>query len=116
MKPWVWRFGTPSVVLAVVGLVAVGLAKGQPPQPPGGGGTRGDSKEDFPAVVKRMSAAKPGVMKKQMDLLNERYDLSDRPAKGVTMTRGKPVQAGARTKLPSGLSWAQLGGMSADEI
>jgi len=31
-------------------------------------------------------------MKRQMDLLKERYDLSDKPAGGVTMSGGKPVQ------------------------
>lgn len=34
----------------------------------------------------------------------------------ATMTRGKPVQAGVRVKLPSGLSWQQLGELSPAEI
>ena len=51
-----------------------------------------------------------------MDLLNERYDLSNRPAKGVTMSRGKPIQEGVRAKLPTGVTWEQLGGMSPEEI
>ena len=61
-------------------------------------------KESFEAVMARMKAAKPGVMKRQMDLLNERYDLSNRPATGVTMSRGKPVQDGVRAKLPAGMT------------
>ena len=48
-------------------------------------------KESFEAIMARMKAAKPGVMKRQMDLLNERYDLSNHPAAGVTMSRGKAV-------------------------
>ena len=48
----------------------------------------------------RMEAAKPEIMKRQLDLLQDRYDLSDRPAVGVTMSRGKPVQDGVRAKLP----------------
>jgi hypothetical protein len=36
-----------------------------------------------------MKASKPEVMKRQMDLLKERYDLGNRPAKDVTMSRGR---------------------------
>jgi len=75
-----------------------------------------DIKEDFAAIMDRMKAAKPQVMKRQMDLLNERYDLSNRPAKGVTMSKGKPVQEGVRVKLPSGMTWEKLASMSLEEI
>jgi len=73
-------------------------------------------KESFEAIMARMKAAKPAVMKRQMDLLNERYDLSNRPAAGVTMSRGKPVQEGVRIKLPVGMTWERLAGMSPEEI
>ena len=73
-------------------------------------------KESFEAIMARMKAAKPGVMKRQMDLLNERYDLSNRPAAGVTMSRGKPVHEGVRIKLPVGMTWERLAGMSPEEI
>ena len=72
--------------------------------------------ETFEAITARMKAAKPEVMKRQMDLLGMRYDLSNRPASGVTMSRGKPVQEGVRAKLPQGLTWAQLGAMGPEEI
>jgi cytochrome c peroxidase len=72
--------------------------------------------EDFATVMKRMKAAKPGIEKRQSDLLQQRYDLSDRPAAGVTMSRGKPVQEGVRAKLKAGVSWDQLGSLSPDEI
>jgi cytochrome c peroxidase len=72
--------------------------------------------EDFTTVMTRMKEAKPGIMKRQMDLLNERYDLSNRPAKGVTMSRGKAVQEGLRIKLPDDMTWEKLAGMSLDEI
>ena len=39
-------------------------------------------KEDFAAIMARMKAEKPGVMKRQMDLLVARYDLANRPASG----------------------------------
>jgi cytochrome c peroxidase len=64
-----------------------------------------------------MSAAKKEIMDRQMKLLAERYDLSDQPAKNVTMTRGKPIQQGVRAKLPQGVkSWEELASMSPDTI
>ena len=72
--------------------------------------------ESFSAVRTRMSEAKPGVMKRQADLLAERYDLSNRPATGAVMDRTKPLQEGVRVKLPSGVTWAQLADMTPDQI
>jgi cytochrome c peroxidase len=51
-----------------------------------------------------------------MDLLTERYDLSNRPAHGLVMDRKKPVQEGVRVKLPAGLTWAQLANMTPEQI
>jgi cytochrome c peroxidase len=61
-------------------------------------------------------AAKPGIERQHQAMLEERYDLSDRPAQGVTMEHGKPLQEGVRVKLPQGLTWDQLAAMSPDEI
>jgi len=72
--------------------------------------------EEFDSVVARMKAAKPEIMKRQMDLLKERYDLSDKPARSVTMSRGKSVQEGVRVKLPAGTTWQKLAEMTPDEI
>lgn len=72
--------------------------------------------ESFSAVRNRMSEAKPGVMKRQANLLAERYDLSNRPAAGAVMDRSKPLQEGVRVKLPSGVTWAQLADMTSDQI
>jgi len=72
--------------------------------------------EDFDGIMARMKAAKPDVMKRQMDLLQERYDLLNNPALGVTMSRGKPIQQGVRAKLPEGVTWQQLAEMTPDEI
>ena len=72
--------------------------------------------ETFAATHDRMSAAKSAVMKKQMDLLAERYDLSNKPAAGVVMDRSKAVQDGVRVKLSAGVNWAQLAGMTAQQI
>jgi cytochrome c peroxidase len=74
-------------------------------------------KEDFSVVVERMSAAKAEVMARHMKLLQERFDLSDRPAEGVKMSRGKPIQEGIRARLPAGVrSWETLGAMTPDQI
>ena len=75
-----------------------------------------DIKETFASIVARMKAAKPEIEKRQADLLNERYDLSNRPGQGVTMSRGKPVQEGIRAKLPAGMTWEKLAAMSPEEI
>src|SRR6267378_6362339 len=72
--------------------------------------------ETFAATHDRMSAAKSGIMKRQMDLLAERYDLSNKPAAGVVMDRSKPVQDGVRVKLYPGTTWAQLAGMTPQQI
>src|SRR6202048_3532273 len=75
-----------------------------------------DITEPFSTIMARMTAAKPGIEKEHTDLLNERYELSNRPAQGVTMERGKPLQEGVRVKLPSGMTWERLAAMSPDEI
>lgn len=73
--------------------------------------------EPFEAVKTRMEAAKPEVMQRQMDLLEERYDLSDNPIPGVASAgRGKPVQGGVRVKLPEGVSWEDLANMTPEEV
>jgi cytochrome c peroxidase len=72
--------------------------------------------EEFDSVMARMKAARPEVMERQMNLLEERYDLSDKPAPGVTMSRGKSVQEGVRVKLPAGMTWQKLAAMSPEEI
>ena len=73
-------------------------------------------KESFETIMARMKAAKPEVMKRHMDLLAERYDLSDRPARDVTMSRGKPIQEGVRVRLPKNMTWEKLASTSPEEI
>src|SRR6266850_775544 len=98
-----WKIG-----LAAAGLVAVGMLTGVLGARAQGAGSSyiPVNEEDFRTVFARMSAAKASTMKRQMDLLNARYDLGDRPAAGVTMSGGKAIQDGVRVKLPAGLSWA----------
>lgn len=75
-----------------------------------------DIKEDFASMMARMKSAKAAVEKKHMDLLSLRYDLSKRPAQGITMSGGKAVQEGVRVKLPDAITWEKLAAMSPDEI
>jgi cytochrome c peroxidase len=72
--------------------------------------------EPFAALAQRMTQAKPAVMQAHQDFLAARYDLADRPAPGVTMSRGKPVQQGPRAKLAPGITWDALAALTTDEI
>lgn len=72
--------------------------------------------DEFDALVQRLSAQKATFAERQQRLLAERYDLSDRPVEGVTMSRGKPVQGGVRVKLPPGVTWEELAALSPEEI
>lgn len=75
-----------------------------------------DIKESFATILARMKAAKAAVVQSQMNLLNERYDLSKRVTTDVKMSRGKPLPVGPTAKLASGLTWVRLGAMSPEEI
>jgi hypothetical protein len=75
-----------------------------------------DITQPFAQIMARMTPAKPGIERDHMALLTERYDLSDRPAQGATMDRGKPLQEGVRVKLPAGMTWDRLAAMSPDQI
>jgi cytochrome c peroxidase len=72
--------------------------------------------EDFPAMVDRLQREKPEFAKRHRDLLAERYDLADRAATGVTMSRGKPVQEGVRVWLPKDVTWEKLAAMTPEDI
>jgi cytochrome c peroxidase len=78
--------------------------------------TRVTIAEDFSALVTRLQQDRPVFAKRHQALLAARYDLADRPAPGVTMSRGKPVQAGVRAKLPQGMTWDQLAALSPEQI
>ena len=107
-------------IIAVLGLALPKLRSGEPNADPQERGQTSymkvDITEPFSSIMARMTAAKPDIEKEHTELLNERYDLSNRPAPGVTMERGKPVQEGVRVKLPPGTTWAELAAMSPEEI
>jgi cytochrome c peroxidase len=75
-----------------------------------------DIKESFSQIMERMKGDKDKIMARQKKLLNDRYDLRNRPAKDVTMARGKPIQEGIRVKLSQGVTWDDLAKMTPEEI
>src|SRR5258705_5924594 len=96
------------VVATVIVLLSVGAGVGTLGARMKGPGS-GPSSYKFPVdeppfreTFAKGTAAKAGVMARQMALLNSRYDLSDRPAAGVTMSRGKAIQEGGPVRLPAG--------------
>jgi len=112
LSNWIWALlGTLAIIMIVVG-----APYAQEPKQKGTSYSPVDIKEDFAAIMARMKVAKPEVMKRQMDVLNARYDLANRPAKDVTMSRGKPVQEGVRAKPPQGMTWEKLQAMSPEEV
>jgi cytochrome c peroxidase len=73
-------------------------------------------KQSFQATMAQDKADKDGVMARQKKLLEERYDLTQRPDKKLTMTRGKAIPVGPTAKLPQGMTWEKLSSMSSDAI
>ena len=75
----------------------------------------GDQHFNFDALRARGEMLRPIMDMRQAALLQQRYDLSDRPS-SFTMSRGKAIQAGVRVRLPAGVTFDQLAAMSPDEI
>jgi cytochrome c peroxidase len=117
MRTGTTRWTSILVPILLVGLVGGSAVYSQETEKPRSSYAPVVITEDFATTMARMKAAKAEVMKRQMDLLNDRYDLSNRPAAdGTKMSRGKPVQEGIRVKLPPGVTWSQLAAMNPEEI
>src|SRR5687768_7384516 len=56
----------------------------------------------FEDIMKADEAAKPGVMAKQRELLESRYNLTPKLDDSVKMSRGKPIAVGPTAKLKNG--------------
>ncbi len=97
-------------------LISLGVSHAQEKKAVPTSYSRVDVTEPFAETMARMKAAKADVTKRHMDLLAERYDVGNRPAQGVSMSRGKPVQEGVRAKLPAGVTWEQLAAMKPEDI
>ncbi|MFO7983114.1 MAG: hypothetical protein R6V08_06645 [Desulfuromonadales bacterium] len=72
--------------------------------------------DDFDTMMKRDVEAKPEYMERQKQLLERRYDLSDRPSDVMMSADRKAVQKGVRVKLHKGMNWSELAAMSPEEI
>ena len=110
---WFWR----TLAISAVAVAALGLMSTFAQQPDKKPSSYTPVVEDkLDDVMAKMTKEKPAIAKRQADLLAERYDMGDHPAKGVPMTRGKPTQDGVRIKLPAGVTWESLAKMTPDEI
>jgi cytochrome c peroxidase len=75
----------------------------------------GDQHFNFPALRARGEMLRTSMDARQQSLLEQRYDLADRPA-SIAMSRGKPLQQGVRVKLPAGVTWEDLAAMTPGQI
>jgi cytochrome c peroxidase len=103
-------------VAAVTGFESTSGLFAQDQKPPPSSYLPVNIKEDFATTMSRMAGAKSAIMDRQRSLLGTRYDLSNRPANGVTMTKGKPIQEGVRALLATGVTWEKLAAMSASQV
>jgi cytochrome c peroxidase len=73
--------------------------------------------QPFSEVRAADEAEKPAVMRRQAELLQQRYDLADRPIPGVFMSgRRKAVQGSVRVRLPRDGTFDELAHMTPDAI
>ena|SRR5215470_4371538 len=113
-----WRVTGLATGLIIVGMVvgAYAMQGAKPASDPPASSYLSVNEESFPTVLARMRVAKADIEKRQQELLAARYDLSDRPVLGVTMSRGKAIQGGVRVKLRSGVTWDALARISPEQV
>jgi cytochrome c peroxidase len=100
----------------VIGIVLIATGLVEAAEPPKTSYMPVVPKEPFAETVARMKGEKAAVMKRQMDLLNQRYDLRNDPAPNVKMSGGKAVQQGVRAKLKGGTTWEALATMTPEAV
>jgi len=71
---------------------------------------------EFEQTYQEDLAARDEVLAEQKQLLESRYDLSDKPSDVWMSAERKKVQQGVRVKLPDGMTWQQLAKLSPQEI
>ena len=89
---------TSTMILALAGgpWGASAAGKDEPPA---------TASAEFLATMNLKAEAKPRIMKAAKELLEQRYDLSERTDPTVRMSGGKPVPVGPTARLPKGISW-----------
>ena len=71
--------------------------------------------QTFDQIKAGRMAVKDSRAKEHQELLNSRYDLSNKTSADVQMSGGKPIPVGPTAKL-SGLTWEQYNGMTPEQI
>ncbi|MDD5557278.1 MAG: cytochrome B6 [bacterium] len=117
------RFGKAAVVMGAVLLLAWGAAQSAEKARRPAIEPKWESSyspvvvtEPFEETMRKDIAAKPERMKRHMDLLQSRYDLSRKVTDEVTMSGGKPIPVGPTARLKEGLTWERLAAMTPEEI
>ncbi|MEX2189895.1 MAG: cytochrome B6 [Bacteroidota bacterium] len=72
--------------------------------------------EPFDKVMASDKSRKAMVMKRHVDLLRERYDLSKKVTTETTMSKGKPLPVGPTARLRDRMTWERLADMTPDQI
>lgn len=72
--------------------------------------------ESFDKVMAQDKSRKALMMKRHMDLLQDRYNLSKAVTTDITMSRGKPLPVGPTARLNGGLTWEKLARMTPEQI
>jgi cytochrome c peroxidase len=124
MGRWLpWLVGAVIVALVAVPSLTRSLSRAEGDKARDAGDSSYDQvapvllgKETFEAMMARDKEDKPMVMARHKKLLEERYDLAEHTDEKVTMSRGKHIPVGPTAKLPEGVTWDQLAGMSCEEI
>jgi len=117
------KYVLSSLVISCIA-VLVGVYAGSSPPPEGAtawaqGNTYMPVKIDksFEEIKEKDVAEQAEYQERQQNLLERRYDLSDRPSDTMMSAGRKPVQKGVRVKLPDEVdSWQELADMSPEEI
>ena len=116
------------LAFALLAAVVICAAPPSPAQPaadkqPARGATSYDQvspvllgQQSFADMMAKDKQDKPAVQARQQKLLEERYDLAPSPDKKVAMTRGKPIQVGPKARLPQGVTWESLAGMTPEQV
>lgn len=73
-------------------------------------------KMTFEEVMKADIEAKPKVMAKHKQWLEQHYDLTPKADPKVKMSRGKPICVGPTVRLSKGTTWDQLAQMKPEDI
>ncbi|MCI0464430.1 MAG: cytochrome B6 [Gemmataceae bacterium] len=125
-RPWAWllALGGCALLFALVHPY-LAVSQGTGAQPPKGsvGKTSYDQispvilgQESFANMLAKDKASKAAIMARQKALLEERYDLARKVHDKIKMARGRPIPVGPTARLPKGMTFEQLAGLSSDEI